>query len=300
MSDEMQVFDRELLRRRRDRAAKGLVAHDFLFQEVATRLSDRLLDVTRRFPLALDLGCRTGRAGLAAGGPGGIEHLIRVESSFRMAAAVPGPAIVADAEYLPLAEGRFDLVYSNLDLHWANDLPGALVQIRRALKPDGLFLGAMLGGETLTELRDALMMAEAEITGGASPRISPFADLRDVGGLMQRAGFALPVIDGDRITVTYENIFSLMADLRGMGETNVAIERLKQPTRRGIFIRAGEIYQDRHGGEDGRIFTTFQVIYLHGWAPHEDQPQALRPGAAQSRLADALGVPERSTGEKAG
>ena len=203
MQDGIDIFDRALVRRHRDRAAATFGGCDFLLREVGERLSDRILDVKRAFPLVLDLGARTGGFGPIAGGPGGIEQVVSCELSEAMIRQAPRPAVVADAEFLPFAEGRFDLIFSNLDLHWTNDLPGALVQIARSLKPDGLFLAALFGGETLRELRDVLMRAEVEVTGGASPRVSPFAELRDAGGLLQRAGFALPVADADDIVVTY-------------------------------------------------------------------------------------------------
>lgn len=295
----MVVFDRAALRRQRDRAAAGFSGADFLFREVADRLADRLLDIKRRFPIALDLGSRTGVFARTVGRRGGIETLFQCDLSLRMADRAPPPALVADAEFLPFREESLDLVVSTLDLHWVNDLPGALVQINRALKPDGLFLAAMLGGDTLHELRDCLINAEVEVSGGASPRISPFADLRDMGGLLQRAGFALPVIDSDTITVTYENAFRLMADLRAMGEGNVALNRVRRPSARTLFMRTAALYRDRHAGPDGRIPATFQVIYLHGWAPHSSQQKPLRPGMAKHRLAHALDAAEHATGAKA-
>lgn len=299
MTDEMTVFDRRLVRARRERAAAGFRDFDFLFREVADRLGDRLLDITRRFPMALDLGCRTGVLGEVLEDRGGIETLIQADLSEGMARQAVGGALVADEESLPFDTQCFDLVISNLALHWVNDLPGALVQCQRCLKPDGLFLGAMLGGDTLHELRDCLMEAELELRGGVSPRLSPFAQVRDAGALLQRAGFALPVTDSDIITVTYENAFGLMRDLRGMGETGAALSRAKQFTRRDLFMRTAALYQDRHADGDGRISATFEVIYLHGWAPHDSQQRALRPGSAKTRLADALGATEVGTGEKA-
>ncbi|MED5572758.1 MAG: methyltransferase domain-containing protein, partial [Pseudomonadota bacterium] len=257
-------------------------------------------DMARKFPLALDLGARTGGYGPVPGGPGGIEHVVSCELSERMARQIENSGVVCDPEFLPFAEGRFDLVYSNLELHWANDLPGCLLQITRSLKPDGLFLAAILGGNTLTELRDVLMAAELDVTGGASPRVSPFAELRDAGALLQRAGLALPVVDADEITVTYENLFRLLADLRGMGETNTVRERVRTATRRNIFLRAAELYLERYPAEDGRIRATFEIIFLHGWAPHASQQRALRPGSAKTSLADALGTAEYSAGDSAG
>ena len=243
-------------------------------------------------------GARTGGYGPVPGGPGGIEHVVSCELSERMARQIENSGVVCDPEFLPFAEGRFDLVYSNLELHWANDLPGCLLQITRSLKPDGLFLAAILGGNTLTDLRDVLMAAELDVTGGASPRVSPFAELRDAGALLQRAGLALPVVDADEITVTYENLFRLLADLRGMGETNTVRERVRTATRRNIFLRA-ELYLERYPAEDGRIRATFEIIFLHGWAPHESQQRALRPGSAKTSLADALGTAEYSAGDSA-
>lgn len=303
MSDAISVFDRDLLRRRRSRAACGdYAAHDFLFKEGAARLADRLLDVSREFPLALDLGCHQGELGEALAGNARIGQLLQAEVSPRMAAHAGRhlPTAVADEEWLPFAEKSLDLVLSNLNLHWVNDLPGTLIQINRILRPDGLFLAGLLGGETLTELRQSLMEAEIEVLGGASPRVSPFADLRDMGALMQRAGFALPVVDSDLVTVTYDNMFKLLADLRGMGETSVIRERLKRPAPRALFLRAAEIYHQRFAGEDGRIPATFQIIYLHGWAPDALQQKPLAPGSAAQRLADVLGVEETALPDKAG
>ncbi len=289
MPDTPIIFDRALLRLRRDRSAPIFKKHDFLIRAVCERLSDRLLDMSRKFPLALDLGARSSGLGLKTG-DGGIEKIVSADISPRMLSTISDMAVAADAEFLPFANGIFDLIFSNLDLHWTNDLPGSLAQIRRALKPDGLFLGTIFGGETLHELRDALMTAELELTGGASPRISPFTELRDAGGLLQRAGFALPVADSDEIVVTYEDMFRLMVDLRGMAEGNALVERLRRPTNKRLFLRAAELYAERHAEDGGRIRATFQVVFLHGWAPHESQPKALRPGAATKRLADALDV----------
>ncbi len=300
MSNEMTVFDRRLVRARRNRAAPEFHEFDFLFREVADRLADRLEDITRSFPVALDMGCHGNVLASGLKGRGQIETLIQCDLSDQMLHPSNGFAVVADEEALPFEGPLFDLVLSNLSLHWVNDLPGALVQANRCLKPDGLFLGAMLGGDTLHELRDCLMEAELEIREGASPRISPFAQVRDAGGLLQRAGFALPVTDSDVITVTYENAFLLMRDLRGMGETGAGLTRARQFTQRTIFLRAAEIYEDRYAGADGRISATFEVIFLHGWAPHASQQQALRPGSAENRLADALGSTEVATDDKAG
>ena len=306
MTGAPEVFDRRQVRRQRDRAAPRLATHDFLLREVAERLTERLEDVTRRFPRALDLGDRDGVLSRALDRPhgrrGGIEWLVRGELSEVLlrqgpgtgAAAGPaagpgtGPALVADAEALPFAAGSFDLVLSLLDLHWVNDLPGALAQIRHVLRPDGLFLGALLGGETLSELRAVLLAAEAEVSGGASPRVAPKVDLRDAGALLQRAGFALPVADADTLTVSYPNALALMRELRGMGEGNAVAGRSRRFTRRAVLLRAAALYEERFADADGRVPATFQVLYLTGWAPHDSQPRPLHPGSAQASLARAL------------
>jgi SAM-dependent methyltransferase len=207
---------------------------------------------------------------------------------------------VGDAEWLPFAPERLDLVVSLLALHAVNDLPGALIQIRRALKPDGLFIGCLLGGATLTELRQAFTEAEAEMEGGVSPRVAPFADVRDLGGLLQRAGFALPVTDIEPVTVRYADPSGLFRDLRAMGLTNALRARRKAPLRRATLMRACEIYAQRFADADGRLRATFELAWLSGWAPHASQQRPLQPGSAKMRLADALGTEERSAGEKAG
>lgn len=293
------VFDRGLVRARRERAAGGLAAHDFLLREVGERLADRLADFTRTFPVALDLGCHGGEFGRVLGRRGGVRTLVQADLSVAMARRAGGHAVVADEEFLPFAAGGFDLVASLLSLHWVNDLPGVLAQISRILKPDGLMLAALFGGTTLGELRGALLAAELELEGGGSPRVAPFAELSDLGGLLQRAGLALPVVDRDTITISYPDPFALMRDLRGMGEGNAMRQRRRRPTRRAVLTRAAEIYRARHGTADGRVPATFQVLYMTGWRPHSSQQQALRPGAAGARLADALGTTERPAGDKA-
>ena len=267
MSDETAPFDRRALRRQRDRAARGLRRHDFLFAETAERLADRLDDIRRSFPLALDLGSHDGVLARALKGRGGIETLVQTDLSPRMArrAARHGPAIAADEERLPFRPGTFDAALSCLSLHWVNDLPGALIQARHALKPDGLFLAAMLGGGTLRELRVALLEAELEAIGGASPRISPFAELRDAAGLLQRAGFAMPVADADTLTVTYETPIALLRDLKGMGEANALAARPRGFTPRTVLAGLADRYAPAPGGQ--RIVATFQVLFLTGWAP---------------------------------
>ncbi len=235
--DRIIVFDRAAQRAKRDRAAAA-TGVDFLFSEAAERLLDRLEDIDRRFPVALDLGCRDGMLGRALAGRGGIEFLVQADPSPLFAARSAGTRLAAEPEFLPFAPASFDAVLSTLLLHWANDLPGALLQLRRALRPDGLLLVSLLGGETLSELRACLMEAELAEEGGVSPRVSPFAELRDLGSLMQRAGFAMPVVDSDRLTVTYPDALALMRELRLMGEGNTAVERRRSFSRRATLLLA--------------------------------------------------------------
>jgi SAM-dependent methyltransferase len=293
MAESPIIFDRQLLRTRRRRAQR-LGASDFLIERVAEDVAERLSVVLRRFDVAVDLGT-----------PGdAVRHALAATGKVGMVVAASpfatGPlAVVADEEALPFRDGAIDLVTSALSLQFVNDLPGTLVQIRRVLRPDGLFLGALAGGETLTELRQAFAQAEAEIEDGISPRVAPFADLRDLGALLQRAGFALPVTDVDRITVRYASPIALMHDLRRMGATNVLTERRRKPLKRATLMRMVEIYGERFADTDGRIRATFEIVWLSGWAPHESQQQPLKPGSAQQRLADALGTKEQPAGEKA-
>jgi SAM-dependent methyltransferase len=305
MSAPPLIFDRALHRHRLQRGAKSPDAADFLLARAAEDAVERLSSILRAFPLAVDLNAR-GNAfatALAADPIARARVGLLVEAAPCAAAMTSAPTspqtspqtsprLVADDERLPFKAESLNLVVSLLSLHWANDLVGALIQIRRALKPDGLFLGAFLGGATLTELRQSLLAAEAEVTGGAGPRVSPFADGLDGAGLLQRAGFALPVADVDRLTVVYPNPFKLMADLRAMGETNVLMDRPRRPLSRAVLARMGDIYTERFGRPDGRIPATFEIVSLTGWAPHESQPQPLKPGSAKMRLADALGVTE--------
>lgn len=301
---KMRIFDRALLRRRRDRAAASFGDYDFLLNRAGEDIVDRIAVANRDFEVAADLGCHRGTLARAVAGgalpEGKIGMLVSSDMSAPMLEGAPGLRVAADEEALPFANGSLNLVTSILSLHWANDLPGALIQIRRALKPDGLFIGALFGGETLTELRQSLSEAEIEMEGGLSPRVSPFADLRDMGSLLQRAGFALPVADTDRVTVRYADPLRLMADLRGMGETNVLAERRRTPMRRATLMRAGEIYREKFGLPDGRVPATFDIVIVTGWAPHESQQKPLRPGSAETRLADALGTVEHPAGDKTG
>jgi SAM-dependent methyltransferase len=257
----------------------------------------------RSFAVAVDLGARDGafaEALMASSAREKIDLLVETDLSGAMLARRPGARVLADEERLPFAAESLDLVVSSLALHWVNDLPGALIQIRRALKPDGLFIGAILGGASLTELRQSLTAAEAELAGGAGPRVSPFADAADAAHLLQRAGLALPVADIDRFEVAYSHPLELMRDLRAMGEANALIERPRRPLSRRLLARACEIYRQRFSRSDGKILATFEIIVMTGWSPHPSQQQPLKPGSAKMRLADALGVKERSAGEKAG
>ncbi len=282
------LFDKAALGAHRARAAAGLGRHDFLFREAADRLADRLLDCKRRFPLALDLSSRGGILAQVLDGRGGIELLVESDAAPPLATRPGGLRVIADDELLPFAPHSFDLALSVLGLHWVNDLPGTLLQMRRVLKPDGLLLVSLLGGETLTELRQVLLAAEAEIEGGASPRVSPFARLVDAAALLQRAGFALPVADTERIIVTYPDALALMRDLRGMGESNAQADRRKNFTRRATLLRAASLYQERFAEATGRIRATFEILTLTGWSPHESQPKPLKRGSAQVSLAAAL------------
>jgi SAM-dependent methyltransferase len=267
------LFDRALLARRQ-RRAHDLGPATFLLDRVVEDMADRLAAVNREFADIADIW--TPGAGLRAS----------LGERFKSLAYVAMPE--SGDEELPLAPASLDLVLSALAFQFVNDLPGVLAQIRRALRPDGLLLAAMIGGDTLTELRQSFAVAEAECEGGVSPRVSPFADLRDAGGLLQRAGLALPVTDVDRVVVRYDNAFGLMQDLRRMGATNILVERRRTPSRRATMLRMAQIYAERFSDADGRIHATFDVIWLSGWAPHESQPKPLRPGSASARLEDAV------------
>jgi SAM-dependent methyltransferase len=290
------IFDRSLLRVRLQRA-RALGPETFLIDRVAAELAERLAVVLRRFDRAVDLGSPTDavRRVLAASGKVG---MIVAAAPVALSDASP-QRVVADEEALPFADGSFDLVVSALALQFVNDLPGTLIQIRRALKADGLLLAALIGGDSLNELRQAFAAAESEAEGGMSPRVAPFADGRELGALLQRAGFALPVVDSDRLTVRYDSVFALMRDLRRMGATNALSERRRSPLRRATLRRMAEIYAERFADPDGRLRATFEIVWLLGWAPHESQQKPLKPGSAARRLADALGAEEISTGEKA-
>jgi NADH dehydrogenase [ubiquinone] 1 alpha subcomplex assembly factor 5 len=299
----IEVFDRQSVRHHRDRAAATIGEHAFLLDTVAAQLAERLDEINRTFPVALNLGCHTGQLHRHLQGRGGIQTLIHSDLSPRMAAytekQTSSPTLVADEEWLPFADHSLDLVISCLNLHWINDLPGTLTQIRRALKPDGLFLAALFGGDTLKELRQALSESELSNEGGMSPRVSPFVDVRDAGDLLQRAGFTLPLADLDTLTVSYPDAFKLMADLRGMGETNAVAERRKSYSQRTTIMNAAQRYHELFADDEDRIPATFQIIFLTAWTPYPDQQQALKPGSATSRLAKALDADEIAAGEKA-
>jgi SAM-dependent methyltransferase len=289
------IFDRTLHRRRLDRAARGFADADFLHARAAMDMVERLEPILRDFPVAVELSARDGAFARAlATSPlrDRVGLLVEADLSQAMLAGRGGVRLVLDEEQLPFAAGSLDLIVSTLGLHWTNDVVGTLIQIRLALKPDGLFVGAFLGGSTLTELRQSLLAAEDELTGGAGQRVSPFADPYDAAGLLQRAGFALPVADVDRVRVRYAHPLKLMADLRQMGETSVLADRHPRALTRAVLGRACEIYAERFAEPDGRVPASFEIITLTGWAPHASQQQPLRPGSAKMRLADALGVVE--------
>jgi SAM-dependent methyltransferase len=314
MSTPTPLFDRTLIEARR-RRARRIGPATFLLDRVTEDFADRLATVLRRFERAVDLGTPTPAIRAVLAGNSAIGTMVAVARAFdeadtvsrrvvadavslRVVADTVPLRVVADLEALPFAAASLDLVVSAFALQTVDDLPGTLIQIRRALKPDGLFLAALLGGDTLTELRESFAVAESELTGGVSPRVAPFADLRDTGALLQRAGFALPVTDVDRVVVRYSSPLALMADLRRMGATNPLIERRRVPLRRDVLARLVEVYAERFGDPDGKVRASFDIVWLSGWAPHESQQQPLRPGSAKARLADALGTREISAGEK--
>ena len=292
------IFDRQLLRLRQRRAG-ALGPECFLIDRVAADLGERVAVVLRRFENVVDLGTPTDAVRRVLVNNDNIgtviaatPHADRLDDTFLR--------VAADEEALPFTDGALDLVVSALALQFVNDLPGTLIQIRRALKPDGLLLAALIGGESLSELREAFALAESEVEGGISPRVAPFADAREIGALLQRAGFALPVVDSDRLIVRYDSAFALMRDLRRMGATNVLAERRRTPLKRATLMRMAEIYAERFADPDGRLRASFEIVWLSGWVPHESQQKPLRPGSATRRLAEALGTKEHSAGEKPG
>jgi SAM-dependent methyltransferase len=284
-------FEPRLVRQRKRRARDTLRDASFLHARVVADLTDRLEAIPRPFDSVLALG---------GGGLFSDEVRSRPALSERIGAILETDLDLIDPEHLPFAARAFDLIVSPLALHWINDLPGALIQLRMALKPDGLLLASLFGGDTLSELRLALLEAESELTGGAGPRISPFANLQDIAGLLQRTGFALPGADRDVVTVRYDEPMRLLTDLRAMGETSALRERSPLGLSRRILARAFEIYRARYSDPAGRVRATFEILTATGWSPHESQQKPLRPGSARSRLADALNTTEQSAGEKAG
>lgn len=281
------LFDERLTAARRERARQSGRGATFLLDIAARELAERLAVVERQFDDAVELHGATGEAARYAMGTGKIGAIRRVETDAMFASGEPD-FVRADLGDVPLAPESTNLILSPLALHLVNDLPGTLVQMRRALKPDGLLLAAIPGAGTLNELRDVLLSAEAELSGGASPRVIPFLDIRDAGALLQRAGFTLPVVDAETYTVRYDSLFPLMQDLRAMGMANPLIGRSRVPLTRRFFVRAAELYAERYADPDGRVRATFSIIYASGWAPHESQQQPLKPGSAKMRLADAL------------
>lgn len=271
------LFDDKAVRAHLSRAARQKDAPDFLWKHLGAALAERLLDIRRTFDTVLEIA------------PQDLVTSPKIKSKKRLA---PEPVSI-----WPLEENSLDALISLGHLHWDNDPVGSLIQFRRALKPDGLFLGALFGGETLYELREAIAAAEMEILGGVSPRLSPFATLPDMAGLMQRAQFALPVVDGEKITVTYKNLTALVADLRGMGQTHAAAKRDRRILPKAFWPKVEEIYRARSATEDGRLKATVEVFYLLGWCPDASQPKALKPGSAKARLSDALKTVEIGTGD---
>ena len=293
MSGAPHIFDRALLRQRRARTALAGSGPDFLLERFSEDVTDRLAFIQRTFRDVLVVGAHGGRIAAKLQSVHQFEHLVETETVAEMLSGQAGGAgVVADEEALPFAPGSFDLVVAGPTFQFVNDLPGVLMQIRQALRPDGLFLGGLFGGTTLTELRQAWIAAETEVRGGVSPRVSPFADVRDLGGLLQRAGFALPVVDADVFKVRYGSALALMQDLRAMGAGNVMVDRSRTPVSRRLLGRAVEIYADRFADPDGRIPATFELLVMTAWSPHESQQKPLKPGSATARLSDALGVAE--------
>ena len=288
MSNPPLIFDRARLAHHRARAARQAEPVDFLLHAMAERLTDRLMDITHRFPLVLDLGAHHGLLGGYIEGVAGIQTIIQAERSLPQLEKASGLRVAADEEWLPFAENSLDAVFSIGSLHWVNDLPGTLVQIQRALKPDGLFMAMLPGGQTLKELRDAFEQAEIESSGGVSPRISPFIDVRDAGALLQRAGFALPVVDSEMLNITYAHPLKLMRELRAMGEANALTQAVKHGTGCSLMMQAVDHYLRNYSMEDGRIAATFELVTLTGWKPHASQQQPAKRGSGQVNLKDVL------------
>ncbi|MCC7260623.1 MAG: methyltransferase domain-containing protein [Alphaproteobacteria bacterium] len=289
MSENTTIFDPVQRRRQRDRASVAFAEHDFLMREVAERLAERLDGLNRNFPMVLDLGCHTGGLRAHIMGKNGIAEVVECDlSSAMVAQAGGGLRLVADEERLPFAEHTFDAVFSVLSLQGVNDLPGVLIQARQILKPDGLFLAALIGGESLTELRQAMLAGEIAEEGGAAPRVAPMVDAQDAARLLQRAGFALPVVESETITATYSDALSLMLDLRGMGEGNALVQRPRRPMKRNTLAAILSCYHEQHENDDGRIPARFDIITLTGWKPDASQQQPAARGSATVSLRAVL------------
>ncbi len=285
------IFDSKLRRQRQTRIAKEFRTYGFLAERCAQDIGQRLTAINKSFPVVVNLSDLKGVMNDEITSLRESRY-ISTSETVEMQSQIRCPKLVADDELIPFGMESVDLFISILTFQHVNDLPGVLIQLRRALRPDGLLLAAMFGGETLTELRDALGQAEVEIRRGISPRVFPFVDVRDAGGLLQRAGFALPVVDSDVVTVTYRSLIDLMHDLRGMGQSNILLDRSKRPLSKSIVARAEDIYRRAHADENGKLKATFEILYLTGWAPHESQQKPMRPGTAKARLADALRTKE--------
>ncbi len=299
MSADIKIFDRDLLKIKQQRFTAKFKDYNFLHRHALKLVSERLEDITLTFENNLLIGRELPLDDIQnLIKSGTFEDLLFMDSLPHT--SYQNSNLMGDEEFLPFGQEQMDLIICNLNLHQTNDLPGALIQIKKALKPDGLFIASLFGGETLWQLRESLAHAEQTIKGGNSPRIHPFADKQQMGALMQRAGFALPVVDSEFITVTYKNIYKLMSDLRGMGETNVVHNRQKTCSASALFQKAEEHYKNHHTDKSGQIEATFEMIFLIGWAPASTQQKPLRPGSAKNRLADFLNTDEISTGEKTG
>lgn len=281
MDSNIQVFDKKTIKQNRERASKHLKKHGFLFDWVQKEIESRLSVITRDFDHCLQIGARAPRLTSQS------VTVIDITPSLNV-------DVIADEEFLPVAPQSQDLIVSPLSLHSVNDLPGTLIQVKHALKADGLFMGAILGGETLYQLREAIQQTELNCFGGMSPRISPFADMQQMGALMQRAGFSLPVVDSEKIQVSYENVTTLMHDLRFMGEGNSLISRSKRSFNKKYLSMLDTYYQTHFTGDDGRLEATFEIIFISGWSPHDSQQKPLRPGSAENRLANVLNAEEES------
>ncbi|MGB1875719.1 MAG: methyltransferase domain-containing protein [Rhodospirillaceae bacterium] len=296
MNAPPKIFDRPRIARNRQRAASLSNSSTPLLVNNRQQLLDRLLDVKRSFKTALNLGCRSGETSAVLSRDHGIETVVAsdfAEDYVRGAQQKGFCAVACDEEWIPFGSEVFDLIIAEHSLHWTNDLPGSLIQLRRCLEPDGLFLASLFGGATLHELRDCLVEAESTVLGGITPRVSPFIDVRDAGNLLLRAGFALPVADTDLIVCEFDSLESLFNDLRRMGETNAIQERTRGLTTNRLFSAAEEIYRDRHCSKSGQLLATFEIVTLTAWSPSDSQQKPLAPGSAQNRLSDALGSDEK-------